>query len=317
MAQIDRIGTFIGTIAESTLGQSSGGNPQWVARLIATKRYVTNVEEMKHFNITDPAYVDWNFDEQIVAFMVLFTDKGPMKNYEQLVAATGWKGEDFQQLADGSLVGKTILFRVEENNYKDKVSMQVGWIDAADAPPERTLKSVDSTKIIELNKQFLTMLKKPTAPAKPAVAAVPKAAVAAPKPTTAASPPVPAVVAPVAVTAPVVTTPPPATPAVVPAVTAVATPKAAPTPRKKATPPAPTVQEPAADGLPKETTKEAAWEYCNQETIKGDNDDSVVEDAWIAACNEVGPDRDEATFTGEEWARVRNIILKDLGASSK
>lgn len=311
MGNIDRIGTFIGTVLESTLGQSSGGNPQWVARLLATKRYIADPEEMKHFNLTEPAYVDWNYDESIVAFMVLFTDKGPLKNYEQLTAATGWKGEDFQELADGSLVGKSILFRVEENNYKDKTTLQVGWIDAPDAPPERTLKSVDASKVAELNKLFLANLKKPAAPAKPAVAAKPatpavKPTVPAPKPTTPAVTPTPAAA------------PAPSTPTTVVAAPAPATeaPKTkTPPPRKQKTPPPPPAAEPVANGLPEETTKDAAWDYVNTPAVKGENDDGVIEDAWIAACNEVGPQRDEATFTGVEWARVRNIIMKDLGVT--
>src|SRR5258708_6621612 len=99
---IDRIGTFLGTVLESTLGQSSGGFPQWVARLQADKKYVNDPEEMKHFGIAEPGSVDWNFpapnDPTILAYLVLFTDKGPLKNYEQLCSAMGWAGDDFQDL---------------------------------------------------------------------------------------------------------------------------------------------------------------------------------------------------------------------------
>lgn len=306
---IDRIGTFLGTVVESTLGQSSGSFPQWVARLLADKKYVNSEEEMKHFGLAEPGYVDWTFeDPSIVAFMVLFTDRGPLKNYEQLCSAMGWAGDDFQDLT--TFAGKRLLFRVEENTYKDKVSLQVNWIDTEDAPPERTLKSVDASKIADLNKTFLAGLKKPQAPAKPATAA--KAATPAPKQPAAKAPAVAPAATPTPSTSNVAVTP--AAPAAAPTAPAEA-PKAKTSPPKKSkTPPVPAAAtENPAPGLPIEITKDAAWEYLNLPSTRGENDEAVVADAWIAACNEVGENVDESAFTGEMWAKVRNICLKDLG----
>lgn len=273
MGQIDRAGTFIGSVTESTLGQSSGSFPQWVARLLADKKYVNDPDEMKHFGITEPGYVDWNFDESIIAYMVLFTDKGPLKNYDQLMLATGWTGEDFQDLTN--LVGKRLLFRVEENTFKDKTTLQVNWIDTEDAPPERTLKSVDAGKVAELNKQFLAGRAKPVAPPKPVSAAAPAGN-------------------------PASTTPP-------------AAPKTPPAKEKKSkTPPPAAVTSNPAPGLPESTTKEAAWEFLHEPQVIGQNDLAVITDAWIAACSEVGESVDEKDFTGEMWAKIRNTVLKDL-----
>lgn len=302
---IDRPGTFLGSVVESTLGQSSGGFPQWVARLLADKKYVNSEEEMKHFGLTEPGYVDWAFEEpSILAYMVLFTDKGPLKNYEQLVSAMGWKGDDFQDLT--TFAGKRLLFRVEENNFKDKISLQVNWIDTEDAPPERTLKSVDVSKIADLNRQFLAGIKKPQAPAKPATAA--KAVVPPPKPTS----------APASASAPTAPAGPTAVaPTSAPANPAADKPKTTPPGKKPKTPPAPAaVTENPAPGLPAETTKDAAWEYLNLPSTRGDNDEAVVADAWIAACGEVGENVDEDKFTGEMWGKVRSIVLKDLGVKT-
>lgn len=315
--QLDRAGTFLGVISESTLGQSANGYPQWVARLTADKKYVNDPEEMKHFGITEPGYVDWLFGQaegpSIVAFLVLFTDKGPLKNYEQLMTAAGWSGEDFQDLT--TFAGKRLLFRVENETYKDKESLKVNWIDAEDAPPERTLKSVAPDKVSELNAKFLAGMKKPAAPPKPVAAA---AKAASPKP--AAAPAAPATVtaskadAPTA--APSQPAPAAATESVVTPVASAATTKA---PKKTKTPPppaAPVVEAPAGPSLPAETTKDAAWEYLNEPAQIGSNDPSVVADAWIAACSEVGENVDEEKFTGAMWAKVRDTVLKDMGVKA-
>lgn len=271
MGKIDRTGTFIGTVLESTLGQSSSGFPQWVARLKATKKHVTEKSEMEHFGITEPGYVDWSgYDESIVAFLVLFNDKGPLLNYDQLIAATGWSGQDFQDLT--GFGGKTVLFRVEENAYKDKVTLQVSWIDAEDAPPERQLKSVDVSATKALNAKFLTGIAKPAKPAKP----VPAKAVAA-------------------------ATDSPATTAAAPAA------KIPPAPKNKR-PPA--QEEPSA--LPKETTKDDAWAHLNAPQVRGDVSENDIAEAWIAATAEVGPTTDEDKFTPQMWASVRDIVIKDL-----
>jgi len=45
---------------------------------------------------------------------------------------------------------------------------------------------------------------------------------------------------------------------------------------------------------------------------KGENADSDVEEAWIAACEEVGPDTDEDDFTEEDWAKVAKLVARDL-----
>ena len=56
-----------------------------------------------------------------------------------------------------------------------------------------------------------------------------------------------------------------------------------------------------------------AWEYLFEPAVIGQNEVAVVTDAFIAACSEVGENVDEKDFTGEMWAKVRNVVLKDLG----
>jgi outer membrane biosynthesis protein TonB len=300
-SKIDSLGTYLGEIVESGLGTTKNGYPQWVARLKATKKWIESAADMKHFQITEPAWVDWSsFGEEIVAYLVLFNNKDEFSketallNYEQLQLATGWDGTEFDSVA--TFAGKTIQFRVQDkkpytNPTTGKVSeggIEVGWIDNENANPERQLKVLDAAGIKGLSAKLkIAKVVKPAAPAKPAPA------VSTPKPA-----PTPA--------------PMPAAPVVAPA-PAPAAPKA---PKKKAAP-APVVvpDEPAAPvdekpALPKEVSQTQAWEYLVAH--KGGNEDGAIEDAWIAATNEVGPDKDGDSFTNQEWGRVRDIVIRDL-----
>jgi hypothetical protein len=287
---IDRIGTFTGKVLESTINQTAKGFPQWAAKFTALKKYANTKEELEYYKLAEPAYVDWD-GSTITAYLVLFNDNGPLKNYEQLQAAFAWDGDAFADVL--SFVGKDLLFRVEEDTYNNKVSLKVNWVDVVDASPERTLKSLDATGIAALTAKFLTGMKKPVKPALPAKAV--SAPVAAPKPAPmAASAPVTAPIASAVDT----TSPPAAAPAEAPK-----------TGKGKKTPPPPAAES-APAGLPTETTKDAAWEYVI--TNRGANDEAIIAETWLAACSEVGENRPEDKFTGADWAKVQGIVQKDL-----
>lgn len=302
MSQIDRVGTFVGPIVEANFDFTSNGNPQAVLRLQAEKKWVNDPDEMKHFQIATPGYVDWSaYDESIVAFMVLFSDKGQLRNYDQLMAAVGWEGLDFGDIP--GFAGKRVLFRTAEDTYNNKTSIKVVWLDKEDAPAERTLGGVtDKAKIAEANAKFLANLKKPAAPTKPAVPT--KAAPAKPAEAAKAEAPKPAAPTPAATTAsapaPTGSTPP-----------STAEPKKTTPPAKKKSSPPPA--QTSGTGLPPETSKDEAWEHLVKPETRGANDESVVAEAWVAACAEVGENVDEDRFTPAMWGRVRDIVLKDLG----
>lgn len=297
---IDRPGCFLGSVLESTLGQTKENSyPQSIMRLQADKYYASTSEELKHYGITEPGFVDWD-PQTTLAYLCLFNDKGPLKNYDQLMSAFNWSGTDFQDLTD--FVGKRCLFRVEENTYKDRTSLQVSWIDAEDAPPERTLKAVDAKTVADLNSRFLAGMKKPTTPAKPAAA---KASVPASKSSTpTVSPSVPFV---------------PATSVVAPL--SGGTPKMPPAdafdpPRekkgKKTGPPVPAPIA-TAPALPAETTMMEAWEYLNDPAIRGAVDEAKIADAWTAACSAIGEEIPQEDFTSAMWARVRDQVYAASG----
>jgi outer membrane biosynthesis protein TonB len=349
--KIDRNGVFIGKIVDSALSLTKKGFPQWVALLKATKKYIASPEEIAHFQgqgfLQDgqPGWVDWStFDEEIVAFLVLYNSTEEISpdtellNVQQLSAATGWQPPAFDTLAN--LAGQEILFRVEYDSYTNpetgKVSegYKVTWIDSKDAPPERQLKSLDAGGIATLMQKVVgygTIGKTAAKPAAPAKPTKPVSAAASPKPATPAvasapSAPAPAPAqpgnpvaaapqgtTPTANTSPSTTEQRPVvetTPAAQPSVEKkAARAKKAPAPAPVASP-APPAPAQTLGGLPAQSTMEDAWEYvCNN---KGDNEDGTVEDAWLSATSEVAANRDVSELSNADWAKVRDITLKDL-----
>jgi len=312
MSKIDSVGVFIGEIVESGVSTTQkNGYPQWVARLKAVKKYIDIPDEIKHFGLEGPGYVDWSsFNEDIVCYLVLFNNEKAMLNYEQVQLATGWDGAEFESLTDPKMIGKQLLFRTGENTYNDKTDIQVDWVDSADAPPQRQLKTLPPDDIKALSNKFLGAIKKVAAPAKPVVAKP----IAATKPGGKASPTSAAGVAKPTTTAAVATAPVAAAPVTTPAPVAaapVSPPKAPKAPKAKA-PPVAEKAPAAVAAAPAETNQMDAWNYVLAN--KGENDDGIIEEAWIAACKEVGGEREEDTFTGAEWANIRDIVLKDIAA---
>lgn len=323
-------GTYLATITEHKIdvtrpkkdeaGETIGGLlPQWVVRFAITARYIDDPDLMAHFGITEPAYVDYSsYDEETMGFLVMFkdpevfNDETALLNYEQIQLAVDWAGQDFGLLNDGSQVGKTVMIRVKEsiNPNNNKAGLKVEWIDRQDADPVRQLQKMDDDAVKSLTQKLKIGVKgkaKPALPSKPVAAS--------PKPGPAASPKA-------------TVTPKPASNAASPAPTASPTPKAATapaaapaaakaTPKAKAAPPPPPAATDTIDSngdtLPKACTRDRAWEIlCDN---KGDNEDGVVEGAWIAAVTEVSENNsnlDEEKFTEANWGKVLEICMRDL-----
>lgn len=302
MSQIDSIGTYRGSLEEAGLGETKNGYPQFVGRIKATEKYIEEADELKHYvdqgviEEAKPQWINWEaYNEYITAYLVLFksaeefNEDTALFHYEGLQLALGWDGDEFDSLNDDTHVGKKLLFRVEENEYNGKVSLQVSRVDAPDANPSRELRKLDDGKVKDLNAKLKIGGKgKGAKPSKPSKPAAKPAAQAESKQEPAPAP---------------------------------ETPAAAPPSRAKAESGKPAEQpqeqpesqeQPAGDkpALPTETTKEAAWGLlCDN---KGGNSDADVEEAWIAAINEVAGERDEDDLSGTEWAQVRDIATKDL-----
>lgn len=318
MAKLDTAGTYRGEIVEAGLGVTKNGFPQFVGRFKATEKFVEELSELQHFHeqgvveardeegkTFDPQWVDWSaFDEYITGFLVLFnndeefSEDTKLMNYDQLQTALGWGGTEFESLNDDTHVGKTVLFRVEEDEYNGQTQLKVNWIDDPEASPTRELRKLDDDKLKGLQSKLKMGGKKQAA--KSAKAAKPAGKPSGGKQTKTSSDD----------SGGGSDTP---------------TSKSNSGPPKKSPPkkdPEPEQQEEQqqeeeeqtesseSTSLPSAISQDTAWEFVCEN--KGDNSDSDVEDAWIAACNEVGEDKDEDDFTEEEWAKVRDIVIRDL-----
>lgn len=191
--RIDSKGAFIGTIKEAVAAKSKNGFMQAVLRVLADKKWVDSADDLKFYMeqgvITEavPQWADWSaFDEDALGYLVLFKDvefREPLLNYEQLKIATGWAGDDFATIAD--MVGKQILFRMDEDTYNGKTSLKMNWVDSKDASPTpelRPLNAVEVAAASALLKKALGAKTKPTvAAAKPPAKAPALAKPAAPK----------------------------------------------------------------------------------------------------------------------------------------
>ena len=301
--KIESIGTYRGTIIEHSLGQTKKKYPQFVARLLATEKYVESPDEIKHFQTQgllengEPGWVDWSsFGQEIVMFAVLYNNEiispnTELLNVKQLNAATGWEAPDFDSLNNSSMVDMTILFRVSakkgyttaEGVYKDQAGeIEVSWIDNKDASPTPQLKALNPDEVSAIKSRVSGYSKsaKPAKPAKPATSVASPSA--SPASATTAVSQQPSVAKKEARKAP---TPPPATKA-------------------------PTVAAAAPAGPPAEVTKDEAWDYINAR--KGTNEDEVVADTWLSVIGEVAGNRQESDLTTTDWAKVRDTVCKDL-----
>jgi len=159
---VDETGTYRGYASDWGISTSSGGFPQFVVQLV--------VEEV------------WDFDEKvwvslaggedapaITAYLILFgkTNK-PTFNVAQLKKAFGWNGASLFELSNGDYQGVKVQFRVEENTYNDNTSLQVNWIDEADATPGRSVNKLNDIDLKRLDAQYSQFLDKVVTPVKAA-----------------------------------------------------------------------------------------------------------------------------------------------------
>lgn len=279
MGPIDRIGTFRGTPVEWAVGKTKNEYPQFVVRLMATEKWIESAEEMEAFKLTEPGWLSWaEYEQSIVAYLVLFNNDGPIFNYDQVQTALGWDGASFSGLSEMDHAGKTVLFRIEENTYQDQTRLQVAWIDEKDAPIERTLRALDPDKLRDMDSRYAGMLNtKKAAPAsKPSAPAAPKATSPTPPPNERTHAPTISVIPPTG--------------------SGEATGGKAPP-----TTGPPADEAPAANLPPAETcTMDEAW-IAIQHAAK---DDDKAASVWVEAAEAAGIE-DQETATNGDWANVR------------
>jgi hypothetical protein len=274
MNAIDRPGTYRGKLSEWGVSETKNGYPQFVFKATALEYYDTETG----------AYVSWaEYEQEIDAYLCLFTkDKNgqwaELLGAKQVKKALGWSGLDFESLANGRYGETLVLFRVEEHEYNGVLSLQVSWLDAADANPVKTMPKYDTAKLKDLTAKMggaLSATAASVAPAKPAgkPATPPKGKKPLPKSDVAPKP-----------GAPLTATPPPASPA--PAA------------------PAPSAAPAATPVL--EMTKDSAWAAVNDMKAATVTDEKLAE-VWVAEATKIG--KAEEQFTPVDWWNLKEAVL--------
>ena len=151
MSLISNAGTYRGVATASGVALSTGGFPQFVA----------NISALEAYDFDEKEWVDWcGQDEEITTYQVLFGGNGkPTLSAKQLQKVLGWSGQSFQELNDANYEAVPFQFRVEENEYNGKVTLQVSWIDAYDTVPGRQVQKLNAADVKKLDKLFAKQLK--------------------------------------------------------------------------------------------------------------------------------------------------------------
>lgn len=279
MNRIDSEGAYRGIVTEAAVSATKNGFPQLVVRVQSTEKYIDSTNELQHYEMEEAGWLDWSeFEEDIIGYLCLANEDKTFANYDQVCKVFGWDGQSFAKLAEMDLEGTEVLIRVEPNTYNDETTLQVAWIDEKDAPVTRELSSLDAGKLKDLDSKFKTVLPKATKASK--TAAKQKGG-------------------------------------------AKAKPKSEP--KAKSGPPAskpapPKAEAPAGGDCPFSDVASGAcddpkmfvWEYLSEN--KGEKSDAELTDFWMAACREIGGERNEEDFTHDDWVGIGRHVSKALNA---
>lgn len=291
MAQVDRHGLFKGLIRDHAVSLTNKKKlPQFVCTLLAT-------EWWDEVNETWMPWID--YQQAITGYFVLvhFDENGQVVrclNYDQVMKATGWDGASFTGLATSDLKDHPVQFRVALDVFDGRTNLKVNWIDNVDA--EIGLRKLSTDDLSKLDQQYGLSAPKP----KPAGAPTP-APVPAPAAVPTAAPPLEQEMDKLAApaTAPKKKTPPKIS---------------APKPPKISAPKPPESETPTVDTPPATCSMDDAWAACeaaNEGLGQTAVPDEVLEDYWQSQAVKIAEDTEN--ITQEEWAKIRDAVLDDLG----
>jgi hypothetical protein len=300
------LGNFRGTIIDAGVSITSGGFPQFVAKLHADEVYD---EEAKKWFPWDE--FEWEANEAtqrtITSFNVIFGKKGCTLSGDQVKKITGWDGDSFGTLNAMDFADMPIQWRNEEDTYKDNTTVQVSWIDTFDAEPGGTVRKLDDKGIKDLDAKFAEFLDNAAKPEK----ATGSRKRGAKKPAVDTAP-----VEEIKTEAPKTEAPKTEEPKTEKPKRAGRPKKDAKTEAPKATPPdAPKSEPPASGDAPVEEietsgpcTKEEAWADVNE--LKSTNvTDADLATKWLEQIEAVAPGKEQKDLTAENWGAVRAAVL--------
>lgn len=271
---INQAATYRGSVLDRAVNTSSGGFPQFEVALQATQVY-------------DPETKTWIYlegEHTITGFLILYDSKDqPCLVIGQLEKVFGWDGVSFTVLNEIKAPIDGVQFRVEENEYNDKINFQVRWIDEYNAEPGRTVKKLDADALKSLDARYKKNMKR--APA----ASAPMVQVAGPKPTVSVGPDDPAV-----------------------KVAVVKSPRTAKP--KPLAPPARTPTNPSVPTAPATasgTTKEGAWATVCKGREKSVTNAQLAE-IWQTVVERIAPDKTDEEITLEQWYQIEIAVLDEV-----
>lgn len=302
------LGTFRGVIEQGGVGMSSGGFPQFVAKLHVEEMYDEESKEWAPYEeFFDVGAVEAN-DRTIFYYGVLFGKNGATRNNDQVKLITGWPSDSFASLSAIKFEGMKIQWRNVENTYENVTTVQVGWIDEYDAAPGGSVKQIDDKAIADLDAKFADFLDgKAATPEKPKSRRGKNAKTEDTATGGAALVEEPA---------------PPAEEPEKPKARRGRKPKAEktePAPPDLPTGPgdAPDPNAVSDDDLPFEgngpCTKQEAWNDVNAGK-KNDVDVKTLTAVWQAKLKLIAPGKVAADVTDQDWSDVRAAVLDEVGA---
>lgn len=278
--KIDQAGTYRGQIAEHGIGMTKKGYPQFVCRITAAEKWVESKEELEHFELGKPAWADWSdFDEEITGYLVLFNDTDEFSEDTALL--------NYHQLKTAlGWDGDEFNSLAEGEHVGKKVLFRVEeneW-DGKVRLQLNWLDDYEASPTNELRtvdadtvKDLTSKLKvQKSKKNKPASAAKPSAGKSKDKSESKG--------------------------------------EGKSEKSSKTSDPPKRQKKKEVESDNEEYTQLKAWDFIQKR--KGDRDDQDIVDAWMAACESVGGDKEEEDFTPDEWAAVRDAVAKKLSLES-
>ena len=280
---IDREGTFrTKNIVDGGLGQTSTGLPQLVLSLRADEIY----------DFEEKCWVPWDDVEEreITAFLVLIGKKdNEIFHCKSIEKALGWDGASLGSLNDIDYQNSGIQFRTQENEYEDKITIQVAGIDHYDAEPGRTVQKLDAAEIKGLDAKYASFFRKRSGEKKPKTVGKPAVPVTKLKKD------------------------PEADAADVPETTSLRSVSG----RASETPPkAPKKEKPKKAKKTVGCTQNEAWKACSDAKCESISKEKLV-DVWLKAVETLAPDGDEDKMSKELWAQVQDVVVGQVCDDTK
>ena len=270
-------------------------------------QFIFSGDLLKRYDEEKGEYEPWDeYDQQANGYLVLVDTKGnDLFNIENIGKALGWDGTSFAELGATDYVDQEILVRIAENEYNDKITLQVQSIDNKDADPIVGLRVMNAEELADLDKQYKRNKTKPqstrnTPPVKGAKTPPKNPSTKGRKATPSKPPEVKG------------NTP--------PKNTTTKGPKESPIPPKQrevdvvngedhVRPPVESVEE-TTDQRKKVTNKTDCWKAVNEAKDDKYDDDALLQ-AWDDGIAAVGP---EEGYDGDDWDSLYEFVVSTIGS---